>query len=532
MSNSYEQLRQQLQPLGLRLRYRDTLLLASRTLWSGTIGFALVLLAGRFIPIHNLWLLAVIPLILWALAMIGYLLARQLSLQQVARRIDSQMELRERLSTAIELHDQANHDLLSQLQQEEAATVAQRLHPGQIPFEVDRQRLRVSMVPLALGLALLWLPNPQNAILAEQRQVQQTLAQVADQLEQLAEQIAQNQELTAEERALLEQQLAELQERLRQNAGNREEALADLSATEARLQQQLDPQTDARQAALEQMARNLESLSGRRPTARPDLNQARQQLERLAQELDTMNEAERETLAEQLAQQAGQLAASDPRTAQSLSQAAQALRNGDIEQAAAQLQQAAQDVRNAQSQLADQRVVQESLAQIQEGRQHVARSGQQSQSGQSGQQGQSGQSGHQGQSGQSGQTGSGGSQADHLGQGQSDTSAQVDPNRPGRNGSGAGRERSDLVYQPYNPSTQTGERDFIQGQQGEGGQTQQREGEQALPGAVNPSLVPYEQIFPEYARSASEALDRGYIPPHLKEYVRDYFSQLEPGNAP
>ncbi|NJL06552.1 MAG: hypothetical protein HC911_16935 [Chloroflexaceae bacterium] len=44
----------------------------------------------------------------------------------------------------------------------------------------------------------------------------------------------------------------------------------------------------------------------------------------------------------------------------------------------------------------------------------------------------------------------------------------------------------------------------------------------------NPSLVPYSEVFPDYAQSASEALDRGYIPPHLKDYVRDYFSQLEP----
>jgi hypothetical protein len=51
-----------------------------------------------------------------------------------------------------------------------------------------------------------------------------------------------------------------------------------------------------------------------------------------------------------------------------------------------------------------------------------------------------------------------------------------------------------------------------------------------MPGANNPSVVPYEQIYPQYAQSASEALDRGYIPPHLKDLVRRYFSQLEPGN--
>jgi hypothetical protein len=49
-----------------------------------------------------------------------------------------------------------------------------------------------------------------------------------------------------------------------------------------------------------------------------------------------------------------------------------------------------------------------------------------------------------------------------------------------------------------------------------------------MPGANNPSLVPYEQVFPSYADAASEALDRGYIPPHLKDFVRRYFSELEP----
>jgi hypothetical protein len=41
--------------------------------------------------------------------------------------------------------------------------------------------------------------------------------------------------------------------------------------------------------------------------------------------------------------------------------------------------------------------------------------------------------------------------------------------------------------------------------------------------------VPYQQVLPQYEQAASEALDQSAIPPHLKDYVRDYFSQLEPG---
>ena len=45
--------------------------------------------------------------------------------------------------------------------------------------------------------------------------------------------------------------MAELAERLRENPGNREEALADLSRLEENLQRHVDPNADARQAALD-----------------------------------------------------------------------------------------------------------------------------------------------------------------------------------------------------------------------------------------------------------------------------------------
>jgi hypothetical protein len=36
-------------------------------------------------------------------------------------------------------------------------------------------------------------------------------------------------------------------------------------------------------------------------------------------------------------------------------------------------------------------------------------------------------------------------------------------------------------------------------------------------------------VLPEYRDAASQALDQSAIPPHMKDYVRDYFTQLEPG---
>jgi hypothetical protein len=85
-----------------------------------------------------------------------------------------------------------------------------------------------------------------------------------------------------------------------------------------------------------------------------------------------------------------------------------------------------------------------------------------------------------------------------------------------------------MVYRPYNPDTQQGRPDTVQGQQGQGGETQVQQGQSNLPGASNPAQVPYQQQLPQYQRAAGEALDQSAIPPHLKDYVRDYFSNLEP----
>ncbi len=85
-----------------------------------------------------------------------------------------------------------------------------------------------------------------------------------------------------------------------------------------------------------------------------------------------------------------------------------------------------------------------------------------------------------------------------------------------------------MIYQPYNPANTQARPDQIQGQQGQGGTTQVQQGQSNLPGVANSSQVPYQQQLPQYQRAAGEALDQSAIPPHLKDYVKDYFSNLEP----
>jgi hypothetical protein len=561
--DTFTSMRRKLFPMGMRLRLSDTLLLASRSLWIATLLFALILVAGRLMPIPYVRIGAVIPLALWALAVLLYLVLRPLPLQRIAQRIDTTLDLRERVATALELHNTHREDEISTIQQQDAAEVVQKLKPGQLPLRLDRRLLLVALLPMAVGMALLVLPNPQDAVIAERREVQETIDEVVEDLEQLEEEIAEDETLTPEEREELQREIAELQEELRENQGNREEALADLSAAEARLQEELDPQTDARRAALEQMARNLDDLSGESDgQQQPGLEEAAQQLEELAQELENLSEEERQELADRLSEQAAQMASGDSQTAQDLSDAAQSLRDGDLQQATDQLEQAASDVREAQGDIADQEATQGALSEIQDSREQVAQSGQQQEQqpgegqqaqqgqqseqsdgqqggGQEGQQGEQsdgqqggGQEGQQGQQGQEGQQpGGGGTDADNLGAGQSDASADVNPDSAaGDGGRSQGDQSGNTVYQPFDPSGERGEREVIEGQQGEGGEVQSQQGDANLPGLNNPSVVPYEQVLPEYSQSASEALDRGYIPPHLKNYVRDYFSQLEPGS--
>jgi hypothetical protein len=69
---------------------------------------------------------------------------------------------------------------------------------------------------------------------------------------------------------------------------------------------------------------------------------------------------------------------------------------------------------------------------------------------------------------------------------------------------------------------------FIPGQDTGQGETQVREGQNPLPGVTGPVLMPYQDVFGIYQQAAAQALEQGYIPEELREYIRLYFSRLEP----
>ena len=119
----------------------------------------------------------------------------------------------------------------------------------------------------------------------------------------------------------------------------------------------------------------------------------------------------------------------------------------------------------------------------------------------------------------------GGSNANYLGRGTSSNGAPrgpVNPNRPATVG-------QDLasVFAPFDRVGKPGDPSYISGTGGNG-QTQQ--GNQTGTGTNNGALTPYQQVFSDFYQYALTTLDRDYVPLSVKDYVRDYFSSLDPSN--
>ncbi|MBE0411111.1 MAG: hypothetical protein IBX69_15425, partial [Anaerolineales bacterium] len=83
-------------------------------------------------------------------------------------------------------------------------------------------------------------------------------------------------------------------------------------------------------------------------------------------------------------------------------------------------------------------------------------------------------------------------------------------------------------YTPWERRPGEGEPFYIPAQDSGEGQTQVRERFDPFPGSPGQALVPYHEVFSAYMEVANQAVDQSYIPNSLKDFIREYFSQLEP----
>ncbi len=525
-----------------RLRLQDGVHEAQRNLWIAMLISLAIQVMGRVFPVEMLTLWTLAPIAFWLLSMSLYTALKPLPAMRVARRVDQALGLRQRLSTALTFEGlSASHikptlyadPRLVAAQRADALSVAIAIRPSRdLPLAWQPRSLWLAGALFACIVVSAILPNPMDAVLAQRRQLQEEAARQAQKIEKIREEIAQSQELSPQTQEELLRQLAELAEKLRRNPGDLERALADLSNLEKSLQARQDSNAASQQANLESLAQRLSSLAQRPLKAQDSAAQAAAQaLADIAANLPNLEETEQQELARELAQMAAASAQSgDASLAQALSALAQSVQSGDLQTAAQAAQNAQAALTDAEVRLNDQAALQNAITQLQDSRQALAQTARQAASGQNAIQapgqgpGQSpGQIAGSNPGSQSGQ--GGGSKANTL---PPATGSRGNVRPQGDAPNVAPAPLSQQVYAPWQSAPGSGDQLFIPGQDTGQGQTQVKPGQSNLPGADNPALVPYDQVFYDYFNLASQTIQQSHIPSALLSYVKNYFSLLSP----
>lgn len=490
-----------------------------RGLLAGMMLAALVAAIARFRP----WLTPE-ALLIWTvglagagllLAGIGSMLIRR-SLVQQARLADEQFHLQERMITAVEIHLARLTPPAPwvELQLQDALQAARRVDVGRaLPWRWPRQEGALLALTGALLILALVLPNPQTGLLRQQQAAAQAIEEQAAAVAALLEEIRQTPGLTpAQQEAVAAPLEAALQE-LQEGDLSQTEVVAVLSEAEADLRAltPADLATDVTTALAEAGAPLAQTTPAGAALGQAlqtgDLPAAARAAFELADELPSLTPAEAANLAQQLQQAAAALAEVDSALAAELAAAAESLNQGDsaaaqaaLRQAGALLQQRAGEIAAAQA--ADQ---------LAAGRQAVAQAGQEA----------SGTAGAPAEGSGEGATGGEAAGADNP--------AAGSDNASGSPGPGGGHVEG--LFVP--PSSPLADAPGVPVElpaicQGDPEACGQLVTEQETPFRDEQSHVPYDQVFGDYRDRAYATLADDYVPLGLKDYIRDYFSSLEP----
>jgi len=515
---------------GLRLRLVESL---TWGVWGAAAGLGLgtgVALAARVWPLLTArWLAGLAGLLILAGTTIGLAGAwlRPRSLASSARFFDRRFGLAERLATAVEIGSGRLRvtPAMAEAQLADTLDVARRVIPGaMLPLWVSGRALAACGALVVAAALLLWLPNPQEDVLSRRAAVRAAVEEQIEELETAQEQVVAAEGLSEAEREALTRALEEAIAALDEGKASPEEAVAALAEAEQALVALQDPHAASRQAGLEQAAGEMADSELTRDISEALANGDYQQAARsLAAYTGTKGEVltreEELELARELAQSASAFAASNPDLAQELARAADAIERGDIAEAREAIREAARRMGAAGEQVQGQKMLEETLAELQEGREQVAQAGGR-EGGGAGERGSGGKGQMAQQGGQPGGGQPGGQASGQPGGQQAGGGQQTQPGHS--EDAGTGRPY-DEVYVPYRLN-----------EEGQGVDVG-REGGEGLPGGdtslpapgVGQASVPYREVYADYAAQAGAALEGSYIPLGLKGYVRDYFSSLE-----
>ncbi len=281
------------------------------------------------------------------------------SVTRNARYFDQRFDLKERVSTALELLAGRipASPLLAEWQLTDTAQATARVRAAaHLPLRV---RWREVLVALLLAGALAWLltTNPQAERLRARRELDAAIATQAAALEEAIQAVEENAQLSPAEQMALTEPLREALEILSQPGISREEAVAALAEASQALGDLADGLLPEAAAPYEQAARELaqSEMTGRVAQAlrQPDLGEAAEAVEGVARDLaqSGLSESQRQDLARQFEAAAEALQAQNPALSQNLRDVAEALRRGDMAAAQQALNQTAQVLRAQQEQL-------------------------------------------------------------------------------------------------------------------------------------------------------------------------------------
>lgn len=501
-----------------RLRIIDGWEQLQKGLWLAVAISAGIQLLGRFIPIESLRFWTAIFPVTWLVVAAIYHLLKPFSLLKTARRVDIDLKLFERLSTCLVLPDQSGLFPLALVsaQEQDALQSSRTVNiKSAYPFIFIRSSWVKTAITSAVVLALVFLPNPMDEIIAARKSIIEEAQKQSQEIEDLQEQVKEAAELDPEQRQEIERLLSELAEKINSNPGDLDQALADLSSVEREIETFVNPNAAVQAANLKSLLEQLSSLSGSEPDPGEDLvSQVDKVLDDLLEKQEQLSASERSALSVSLAQMAAQASQSgNSQLAQSLSELSQAIQSGDQQALEGSSQRTAQAVAQSQRSLQAQSRLGEILSSLQSNRQALVQSGQLAAQGPPS-------PNSQGQV-----SGGGGTNAPVLPPGTS----QGQATSPQGNKPFGGEDDLDTSGNtPREGSNYVGDELFIPGIDTGQGSTQVRPGENAAPGLPNPSLVPYEQAYYSYLNAAMQSLSQDYIPASLKNYVQQYFLLLEP----
>jgi hypothetical protein len=279
---------------------------ALRGLWLGLLLGAilsvLVLGAYHLFPLP-LWTLVAAALVPFPCLFIGLILAgwRKPALAQVARWVDDRQQLKERVSTALEVSVQQTPDAWRDLVLTDAAEHVKGLDPRRlIPYRLTKAS-RWALVVLALGAGLGFVPEYRSKSYLQKKADQQVIKEAGRQIVELTQHSLEKRQPALEAQKSMEA-VTSLGQQLEKQTLTRSEALRDLANAADRLKNELkemarDPALNRLEAArnatgndaqpgsgLQKQIESLQKQLGT-PIGNPDA------LEKLQKQLDQLQEA-------------------------------------------------------------------------------------------------------------------------------------------------------------------------------------------------------------------------------------------------